>query len=96
MEETLFLVGFFKLEEKPEFGFKRLDLHGIFKTEKEALEDMSFCDEAGWYEGVLIEERRYGHQFFKGKRIWLRQLENGNMSEFSEPEWFRDVINLIG
>lgn len=98
-EETLFLVGFFRFhEEGSKYGFERMHLHGIFKTEEEARKEMSFCDEAGWYEGALIEEREYGHQlnFFVGKRIWLLQENDGSMKEMEEPSYFNHVVNLIG
>ena len=62
MNETVFLVAFFKFDNRgPEWGFKRIDLEVIFKTEQEALRNISFCDEAGWYEGALIEERMLGY-----------------------------------
>jgi hypothetical protein len=97
-KDTVFLVGFFKFDEKgPEYGFKRMDLWGIFKSEKEAREDMSFCDEAGWYEGALIEERAFGVQFGQGikHRIWLIQQPGGEMKEITEPDGYKNCICLI-
>jgi hypothetical protein len=109
-EKTLFLVGFFKFAKKgPEHGFERMHLHGIFETEQEAREQMSFCDEAGWYEGALIEERPLGHQHCvrkRHKRVWLLQEPeevshqsgqcNQVMREIPEPEYYKGIVNLIG
>lgn len=97
MEETLYVVGFFRFRDGGKRGFQRMDLHGIFKTEQEAREQMSFCDEAGWYEGALIEEREYGYQMgFIGKRIWMIQQEGGGMKEIAEPTYFKNVTGLVG
>jgi len=97
-KDTVFLVAFFKFQENPEYGFKRLDLQHIFKSEYDARNDISFCDEAGWYEGVLIEERALGRRnwCFRGKRVWMLQNEKGELDEFQEPEWYNHVINIIG
>jgi hypothetical protein len=97
-EQSVFLLAFFKFYGDPENGFKRIDLQGIFRTEKEAREQMSFCDEAGWYEGALIEERYFGHlNAPKNKyRIWLVQEKDGSMKEIKEPKWAKNIVNLIG
>ena len=94
--ETIFLVAFFRFQDDYNYGFKRIHLQCIFKTEEEARKRLSFCDEAGYYEGVLIEERRLGHEFFKGKRVWLMQQPDNSMLEIPEPSIFKHVINLIG
>lgn len=96
--ETIFLVGFFRFSANgSEYGFKRMDLHGIFKTREDAINKMSFCDEAGYYEGVLIEERAFGTQHFRhGIRVWLLQDQNGLMQEIDEPKCYKNIVNLIG
>lgn len=96
--ETVWLTAFFKFAKKGrEYGFERLHLQHIWKTEEDARAHISFCDEAGWYEGVLIEERALGwNHFHTGKRIFMLQDELGNLDEFNEPEWFKNVVNLIG
>ncbi len=100
--ESVFLVGFFRFDANgPAYGFKRMHLQGIFKTMEDALEKMSFCDEAGWYEGALIEERHFGNQFCHPvappNRKWLlQQRETGEMRETSESPAFSNVLNLIG
>jgi hypothetical protein len=97
-KDTVFLVAFFKFHEDPRFGFERIHLQGVFKTEKEAREEFSFCDEAGWYEGVLIEELQWGCDFTKYpyNRIWFVQQEDGSLKEIPELEYFKNVVNLIG
>lgn len=96
--ESLFLVAFFKFDEKgPEYGFKRMQLEYIWKTEEEARNGIGFCDEAGWFEGALIEERVYGWDHFKrGKRIWLIQQPDGEMKEIPEPPGYQNCVGLIG
>jgi hypothetical protein len=99
MKETLFLVAFFKFDNKGSaYGFERIHLQYIFKTEAAARDGISFCDEAGWYEGVLIEERAFGWEdsLFRGKRVWLIQEKDGSMKEFDEPKDYKCVIHLIG
>lgn len=96
--KTIFLVAFFKFDGRgPEYGTKRLHLDSIWNTEEEARK-FSFCDEAGWYEGVLIEERTFGYKdmFFRGKRVWLLMDETGKLNEIIQPSWFDNVLNLIG
>lgn len=96
--KTVFLVGFFRFHDLgPEYGFERMDLHGIFETELEAREKMSFCDEAGWYEGALIEERAMGPQFGQGikYRVWMIHQPGGEMKEIPEPSGFKHCICLI-
>jgi hypothetical protein len=97
MSSTIFLVGFFKFN-KLNYGFERIHLAGIFKTEQEAREQMSFCDEAGFYEGALIEERRFGNQEFSHtkNRVWLIQQKDGSIKEIDESNEFKHIINLIG
>ena len=96
--ETIFLVAFFKFSSRgPEYGTERMDLQHIYKTEEDARNHLFFCDEAGWYEGALIEERAVGiNDWFRGKRIWLIQLEDGSMKEAREHPWYNNVVNLIG
>lgn len=97
--EYLYLVAFFKFSENPEHGFKRIDLQGIFKTEEDAMEKMTFCDEAGWYEGVLIERRKWGNQnvsLATKYRFWFIEDDKGEMIEIEEPSTFKNCINLIG
>ena|ERR1035437_7231482 len=98
MKESIFLVAFFKFKsEGPEYGFERINLQYIYKTEM-AARKISFCDEAGWYEGALIEERQlaeYGY-FFKGKRVWFMQGDDGLLSDIKEPDYYQHTINLIG
>ena len=95
-KESVYLVAFFKFKENAEYGFTRMHLQHIFKTKEEAIAKMSFCDEAGWYEGVLIEERSLGDSWCKGQRIWFLQQEGGSLKEIPEPEFWNDVFNIIG
>jgi hypothetical protein len=97
--ETIFLTAFFRFHDKgPEYGFKRLELQHIWKTEEDARSHLSFCDEAGWYTGALLEERSFGWRgdYRKMKRIWLIQQEDGTMKEIEEPKGYKNCINLIG
>jgi hypothetical protein len=95
--KRVFLVAFFKFDRRvSEYGFERIYLQNIFETKKEAIENMSFCDEAGWYEGAVIEERELGTNMFKGKRVWLLQQPDGEMKQIEEPKWFNNTINIIG
>lgn len=100
MTETIFLVAFFKFDDRgPEYGFERIDLQHIWKTEKEAREGLSFCDEAGWYEGALIEEVPFGWERplrSQRNRIWLIQQKDGEMKEVPEHKWYKDITRLIG
>lgn len=97
-QETLFLVAFFKFTDEKRDNFKRIHLHGLYKTEEEARK-ISFCDEAGWYEGILIEERGYGQDSVilkRGKRIWILQKEGGELYEIEEPKSWNCIVGLIG
>ena len=99
IKETIWLTAFFKFNESGcEYGFERINLQYISKTESDARNMISFCDEAGWYEGVLIEERTFDYEdmFFRGKRIWMIQDGNGDLNEIEEPTSFKNVIHLIG
>jgi len=99
MNETIWLVAFYLFKYYSRPGFERIDLHWIFKTEEPARRacEKSFCDEAGWYEGALIEERPFGYRLSKNlKRIWYRQDDHGVMEEIEEPKNYKNVSNLIG
>jgi len=96
--ETIFLTAFFKFDKRgSRWGFDRMHLQHIWKTEEEARENISFCDEAGWYEGVLIEEREFGWRSFRpsGKRIWLLQQEDVSLKEISEPMYLSNIVGII-
>lgn len=102
MDRSIYFVGFFRFDARgPEWGFfKRIDLHAIHET----LGDISdlekanfyFDDEAGWYEGVLVEERFFGHQNHrKGYRRWYLQMGDRTLKEIVEPTQFSNIVNLI-
>ena len=92
---SVFLVAWFSFGEAN--LFERLVLQHIFSSEEEALGKLSFCDEAGYYEGVLIEERAIGVTYQRGKRLWLLQNKsNGMLNHINEPERFKSITYLIG
>jgi len=94
--EKIYLTAFFKFAKRGrEFGFERMHLQHLWKTEQEARNHLSFCDEAGWYEGALIEERVFGWDLFKGKRVWFLQESDGSMKEIEEPEFYKNVVNIV-
>lgn len=88
--------------ELNEYGIpKRIDLRTIHSTFELALESAkdNFCDEAGWYDGFLIEEREEDTIFFKGKRVFYIYDKSVSgkyvWKEIPEPDWAKDCINLI-
>jgi len=95
--KSVFLVGFFKFDKRGQnYGFERMHLQTIWKTAEEAREKMSFCDEAGWYEGAVIEERQFGHEWPKSKnRIWLMMQEDGSMKQVDEPEGYGSIAFIV-
>lgn len=98
-EKTVFLTAFFKFDKRgPEYGFERIQLEHINSTLQLAKDHMSFCDEAGWFEGALIEERELDdHQLnCPRNRIWLIQQSDGEMKEIEEPKVWHDCLGLIG
>jgi hypothetical protein len=99
MNETIWLVACYKFKDDRAYGFERIHLHWIFKTEELARRacEKCFCDEAGWYEGTLIEERSFGYGSSRNlKRIWYRQEDHGVMEEIEEPKGYKNICNLIG
>lgn len=94
--KSVWLTAFFKWDPRgPEYGFERLHLQHIWPSRAEALSHISFCDEAGWYEGVLIEERPMGWTLDRGERVWFIQ-EGAELKTISEPAWFKCIVNLVG
>lgn len=97
--ETVFLTAFFRFDPRgSEYGFERISLQHIWKTEKDARDHISFCDEAGWYEGVLIEKHAIGWEYLyrhERKRVWLIQ-EGSELKEIEQPKFYNDCVSLIG
>ena len=54
----------------------------------------NFTDEAGFYDGVLIEERSMEKPIYRGKRLWYK-LSEGKLMEIEEPSEYKNVFNLI-
>ena len=96
---SIFLVAYFKYDKRgPEHGFDRMHLQTFWSKLEDAKEfsQRYFCDEAGWYEGILIEERKEGQDTFKGIRIFMLRNQDITFYEVPEPEYTKNCINLIG
>lgn len=95
----IFLVAFFRFDDRgAEYCFERCHLQTFYITLRDAKKSIDyFCDEAGWYEGVLIEEREEGTPHFHGRRWFYIMIPNtnGEMREIPEPESFKNICNLI-
>lgn len=94
----IFMVAWFKYAHAgAEYGFERIHLQTFYTKLKDAEESISnFDNEAGWYEGVLIEEKEEGNPFFRGKRIfYLQDKSTGELNIVPESEKLKCVINLI-
>ena len=99
MKQRVYLVAYFKFDDRgAEYGFKRLHLQTVHIDWLEATTAATtyFCDEGGWYEGSLIEEREVDTNMFHGRRVFYRWNSDTNqMEEMPSPEFFKDVVNLI-
>jgi hypothetical protein len=95
----VFFVAFFKFNEgNPDLGIKRMDFQTFFYNLEDAISfsNSNFSDEAGYYQGVLIEEKQECDICFKGKRFWyIEDLESGSIVEMKEPDCYSNMINLI-
>lgn len=95
----VFLVVFFKFHEKgSDWGFERTHFE-TFSMDLELAKEWAlgnFCDEAGWYEGVFIEEQEERNSVFKGKRVWFQlNRAKGALEEIPEPKPFNNCIHLF-
>ena len=98
--KRIYLIVDFKFMRRHgfEFLFKRVDLRTFHTDHDEAgrIAMSGFCDEAGWYDGVFIEEKEEGNIFFHGKRdFWVLDHETGKLKAIPEPEILRDILNLV-
>lgn len=94
----IYLVAFFKFHSKdPHFGFERIHLQTFYSTLEKAKKgcQVCFCDEAGFYEGAVIEERIEGGLYFRGIRVWYGQNKDGKLEEFPQPQTYDHILNLI-
>lgn len=88
MALRIFMTAYFK-------DIERMDPQTFYATLDQAKKSISnFCDEAGWYEGMLIEEKEEGNPLFRGKRVWYIQ-KNGKLEETPEPDYYKQVVNMI-
>lgn len=93
----IYMIAYVKLHEDSGYGFKRIHFQTFFRNEKEAIDKAKkyFCDEAGFYEGILIEEKEEGNPFYHGKRHYFYWDQNRKMKKIKEPDYFKNVGNLI-
>lgn len=94
----IYAVAFFKYADLgPEYGFKRIHLQTFYTSLEEAKAKVgpNFCDEAGWYGGALIEEKVAGNPYHRAPRTFYEQGEDGLLKEVPEPDWYKNIVNLI-
>ena len=56
---------------------------------------LNFDDEAGWYTGIIIEERKEDTIFFQGVREFYILNEEGDFDLIPIPEDLESCYNLI-
>ncbi len=99
VKTKIYLVAHFKsCSQDLEKAFKRCHLLTFYTSLEDAkLRAISgFSDEAGWYNGILIEEREEGNPFFHGQRVfYLFDFNTKKFNEIPEPDQFKDCLNLI-
>jgi len=95
---TVYFLAWFKFDDKgPEYGFKRCHLQTFYTTIENARAALrNFDDEAGWYHGVLIEEKKEGNPHYRGHREWYLQQPDGTLVDMPEPKAWNCIINFIG
>jgi hypothetical protein len=96
---NVFFVAFFKFNKgNPNLGAERMHFQTFFCNEDDAISfsKSAFSDEAGYYQGVLIEEKQECNICFKGKRFWyIEDPASGSLVEMKEPARYSNMINLI-
>ena len=90
---NIFLVAFVKYSDTE--LFKRCNLQTFATSLEKAKEHKkNFCDEAGWYDGMLIEKMEEDN-WLRGTRVFFKLNENNELQEIEEPPMFNNVVNLI-
>ena len=92
----IYLVAYFKFSSNNGF-FERIDLHTWHSTLEEAREKskLNFDDEAGWYDGILIEERKENTFSYQGLREFYILNDKNEFELIPIPDVFKNFYNLI-
>jgi len=93
----IYLVSYFKFSKDPKKIFERIDFQTWHSTLELAREESkrNFDDEAGWYEGILIEERKENTIFYRGLREFYILNDKEEFELIPIPHSLKNQFNLI-